>query len=344
MTPLFRWAGGKKRMIKEYKPHLPASFDTYVEPFFGGGALFIWAYLKNPDANFFINDINPYIMGIYESVRDKPDDFCSIVSGYEKVFLDLAPPTEKNIIVATIDGKEKKKTIWVPHPHGKTDEKLEKRFKLKGKRWNWRSIYLRKPTRRTFYFKTRQLYKEEKDKWTKTERDATLYFLLLTCFNGVWQASRDNDVFNTPCGLMRQTDKIYDRENVMEWHKALQKCTITSGDFSDTLAYIGPNSFTFLDPPYRSASKEEKTFATYNTEANDDFQEKVLDFFKKAVYNKSYTLLSNRDWGDGFFEKRVGKKNIKTFSVTYTVGRKKKDEESGKHTAKKAKEILIIGR
>ena len=44
MKPLFMWAGGKKKLLKKYEPHLPQDFDTYVEPFLGGGAMFIWAY------------------------------------------------------------------------------------------------------------------------------------------------------------------------------------------------------------------------------------------------------------------------------------------------------------
>ena len=71
MKPLFMWAGGKNKMLAKYEKEgcLPDSFTSYIEPFFGGGAMFIWAYKKNPKANFFINDINPHIMEIY---RKKP--------------------------------------------------------------------------------------------------------------------------------------------------------------------------------------------------------------------------------------------------------------------------------
>ena len=162
-----------------------------------------------------------------------------------------------------------------------------------------------------------------------------------TAFNGVWQLSKKNGSFNTPCGLMRQEEVIYDKENVMKWHDALQRCTITSMSFEDTLASIGPNSFTFLDPPYRSASEAKKTFADYGTELGDYFQKKVIEFFEKARYNGSYVLLSNRDWRDGFFEDRAGDNKIEYFDVTYTVGRKKKKGDG--HTAKKAREILMIG-
>jgi|TARA_R110000744_G_scaffold36139_1_gene83592 DNA adenine methylase len=341
MKPLFMWAGGKNKMLAKYEDHLPDSFTSYIEPFFGGGAMFIWAYQQNPDADFFINDINPHIMGIYESVKDNPRDFCKYMDGLQKDFLSLDPPTRRT--KERIDGKDKVK--WIPHPTGAPDKDLEKSYKLKGNTFDWVKIYKDKPTRRSFFFKTRQLYQENQSGWSRVEKDAVLYFLMKTAFNGVWQVSKKSGAFNTPCGLMRQTDRVYDKENVMKWHQALQKCTIMSGDFSNTLSKIGPNSFTFLDPPYRSGTADsDKTFANYDTKMDDDFQETVLDFFAKARYNRSYTLLSNRDWGDGFFEKRSGQNKIVYFDVTYTVGRKKKDKESGKHAATKAREILIIGK
>ncbi len=120
-----------------------------------------------------------------------------------------------------------------------------------------------------------------------------------------------------------------------------QNSVITSVDFQDTLKNIGPNSFTFLDPPYRSASEAKKTYADYGTELGDYFQNKVVDFLNESRDNESYTLLSNRDWGDNFFEKRAGDNKIEYFDVTYTVGRKKKEADG--HSATKAREILMIG-
>ena len=41
MKPLFIWAGGKNKMLKHYKPFMPKEVNTYCEPFFGGGAMYI---------------------------------------------------------------------------------------------------------------------------------------------------------------------------------------------------------------------------------------------------------------------------------------------------------------
>ena len=337
MKPLFMWAGGKTKLIdNHYGPLLPDRFDKYHEPFFGAGAMFVWAHKKNPNAKFYINDINHDIVKVYQTIRDDVTGFINIVDGFEAKYLALDPPRVKD--------KSSDKTVWVDHPAGMKDADLEKKYKLPRNKYDWHSIYAEKQTRRTFFFKARQTYQQDYKEWSKTEEAATLYFLMKTAFNGVWQLGKDDyGRFNTPCGLMRHVDSIYEKDNVIEWHRALQNCDITSNDFADTINDVGGGSYVFLDPPYRSASETEKTFADYGTELGDEFQEKVLDFFHQTYNRGAYSLLSNRDWGDNFFENRNKDCEIVYFDVTYTVGRKKK-QDGDTHTATKAKEILMIGK
>ena len=40
--PLFMWAGGKNKMIKNYLPLLPEKVTVYSEPFVGGGAMYLY--------------------------------------------------------------------------------------------------------------------------------------------------------------------------------------------------------------------------------------------------------------------------------------------------------------
>ena len=166
MKPLFMWAGGKTKLLDTFAEHLPENFDAYIEPFFGGGAVFTWAYAKNPDAKFVINDINPHIMEIYRAIKGDLQEFCTILDDLETQYISLLPPTYKKTTV--IDGK--KKTKWLGLEGGEPDKELEKKYKLKGNTYDWDKIYEIRPSRRTFFFKTRSSYQENLHNWSETKR------------------------------------------------------------------------------------------------------------------------------------------------------------------------------
>lgn len=66
MTPLYKWPGGKGREIKTFKKFYPESFERYVEPFFGGGAV----YFDLEHSNNMINDFNPEVTNFLSLMKD----------------------------------------------------------------------------------------------------------------------------------------------------------------------------------------------------------------------------------------------------------------------------------
>ena len=94
--PLFIWAGGKNKMLKHYKSILPSlldwenKIDSYVEPFFGGGAMFIYIMETYKPKDVYINDINPDIMSVYECIKNNYDEFLKRVEELEKEYLLLS--------------------------------------------------------------------------------------------------------------------------------------------------------------------------------------------------------------------------------------------------------------
>lgn len=64
--PFIKWAGGKQALLGQLQPHFPSSFNRYIEPFIGGGAVFF--ALKHGDAT--ISDQNEWLMDTYEAIRD----------------------------------------------------------------------------------------------------------------------------------------------------------------------------------------------------------------------------------------------------------------------------------
>ena len=109
-----------------------------------------------------------------------------------------------------------------------------------------------------------------------------------------------------------------------------------SRDFQQTLDQATSDSYVFLDPPYRGS------FTQYGVDFDDNLQESVIKFLNDLTDRGAYAMMSNRDIGDNFFESRQGTNKIIYFDVTYTAGRRKKNAD-GSHSAKKAREILMIG-
>ena len=44
--PFVKWAGGKRQIIDKLKKYVPDEFNTYYEPFVGGGALLFEPVIK----------------------------------------------------------------------------------------------------------------------------------------------------------------------------------------------------------------------------------------------------------------------------------------------------------
>ena len=64
--PFLKWVGGKRQLLDEILPRVPDNFDTYYEPFIGGGAVF---FALEP-SKAVISDINSELINAYTVLRD----------------------------------------------------------------------------------------------------------------------------------------------------------------------------------------------------------------------------------------------------------------------------------
>lgn len=74
--PLLKWAGGKRQLLPAIKPHYPATFSRYIEPFFGSGAVFFDLFASGAldDRRAWLVDANPDLIGCYRVLRDRTED------------------------------------------------------------------------------------------------------------------------------------------------------------------------------------------------------------------------------------------------------------------------------
>lgn len=76
MKPIIKYRGGKSKEIPQILPYVPEFTGRYIEPFFGGGALFF--YFEPSKA--IINDINKNLIDFYIDIQNS----------YEKVKKELS--------------------------------------------------------------------------------------------------------------------------------------------------------------------------------------------------------------------------------------------------------------
>ena len=69
IKPLYTYAGGKRRSLSNITPYLQRT-ATYVEPFFGAGAVFCFMANLMRAKRFIINDIRADVMSVYREIRD----------------------------------------------------------------------------------------------------------------------------------------------------------------------------------------------------------------------------------------------------------------------------------
>lgn len=80
--PFVKWAGGKRQIVDKLLMYVPDEFNTYYEPFVGGGALLFELSPKKA----VINDSNKELINVYNVLRneEKFKKMCSILNTYEK--------------------------------------------------------------------------------------------------------------------------------------------------------------------------------------------------------------------------------------------------------------------
>lgn len=82
MKPLIKYRGGKSKEIPNIEKQIPQFNGRYIEPFFGGGALYF--YLEPQNA--IINDINSKLIVFYDGVKT---DFLNLrkeLDAIEKIY------------------------------------------------------------------------------------------------------------------------------------------------------------------------------------------------------------------------------------------------------------------
>ena len=93
MNPILKWPGGKSGEIDKIK-HLIPEYDRYIEPFFGGGALYF--YLQPQKAA--INDVSTSLIEFYTLIKEQSRDLHDLLMCYNDSFVKIISLCDSNYI------------------------------------------------------------------------------------------------------------------------------------------------------------------------------------------------------------------------------------------------------
>jgi len=88
MKPLIKWSGGKKDEIKLFEKYIPPEYNTYLEPFFGGGSL----YFHLCPQKAVVTDIHQDLIHFYNAIKNGHQQEIS-------TFMNATPNDELNYYI-----------------------------------------------------------------------------------------------------------------------------------------------------------------------------------------------------------------------------------------------------
>ena len=177
--------------------------------------------------------------------------------------------------------------------------------------------------RKSYYYSLRELYCHHHEERSSVELSGMLLFMLSVNFNGIWKGYKKCNLrYSTPPGTCKQKEGFFKEDNIREVATVLSRATIISKSFEQV--ECGEGSFVYADPPYRDCIVEYQGGFT---------EEMQIALAEKLMAHDGPFAYSNKDIGDGFYEKHFKGANIIPCSAVYTAGR-------GKHTHN-VQEVLV---
>ncbi len=301
MQPLIKWPGGKTSELEVLKKHLPEFSGNYIEPFFGGGALFFDLQPKKA----VINDISKNLMAMYSFIGTKNEKFKKCVYGiseewslikeycgektdffasvyrsfkdneiteeeflnkfreYTKVTVDFIADRSQVISDKETFGNELCRMV--------SDKLLrtaknEEEYGVLSEE-DLKNNILTGFTAGYYMYMRTMLNAMEKDKFlyiSDEYRIAVFFFVREFCYGSMFRYNRNGD-FNIPYGGIAYNSKdFYKKAEALFYQPTvdlLSSAQITSTDFENVFALAEEKDFIFLDPPYDTDFSEYETNA-----------------------------------------------------------------------------------
>ena len=100
--PFLKWAGGKRQLIEQMKKYFPDSFNSYIEPFVGGGAVFFYLYnRKKLNNKITLIDNNKELINCYKVIKYNVEELIELLCKHknEKEYFYEVRAKDRNLEV-----------------------------------------------------------------------------------------------------------------------------------------------------------------------------------------------------------------------------------------------------
>lgn len=99
--PFLKWAGGKTQLLSQFAEHYPVELEgkkigRYVEPFLGGGAVFLDVAQRFTVLESFLFDINAELILVYKVVQRQAYQLIDLLEQHHNTYYSLTDSERKN--------------------------------------------------------------------------------------------------------------------------------------------------------------------------------------------------------------------------------------------------------
>ncbi len=107
--PFLKWAGGKTQLLSVLEENLPENikrsktFETYVEPFVGAGAFFIYLASNYEFDRIIINDLNYKLINVYKVIKSNCEELIDKLSKMREEYLQYDEEQQKEMYLKVRD-------------------------------------------------------------------------------------------------------------------------------------------------------------------------------------------------------------------------------------------------
>ena len=363
LSPIIKWPGGKEKELKYILPNAP-EFERFIEPFVGGGSVFMGINAER----YVINDFSSELIELYRCIEKSDKDFFryarmmdeswerSAVFFISHIELKDTYISYRNEQIGKIELKEFIRIFCANNKQSIIDiigdefaslpcvllKEIE--INLFRKMVRMRELEIEKhllpegdlndnietAIKSAVYMNYRNLYNDRSIAEKTPKLHCALFFFMRNyAYSGMFRYSSKGE-FNVPYGGIAYNSKLLNKKlkyyQSDEFLEHFKNTEIYNLDFEEFLNTVSPgeNDFIFLDPPYDSE------FSTYAQNAfTKEDQKRLANYLINDCKAKWMMIIKNTDFIFSLYNKEGV--NIRTFNKEYVVSFMNRNDKKVTH-------------